>query len=324
MSGPAVDEYAERAVLGALLLEPSVITGLVGKGLAPEHFYWEKNQNVFAAASSLAADRKTVDEITVHAELVRLGKAESTTRGQIEGLMADVPAEWNVSAYADLVMRLAAWRDRRKVGLGMAEAIKIRDEDAWEKAIAPLAAKPQKKSNVRTSFLRLVDGNTGEVVDEERRCSNCQELQDQLDGAGKEIKGWRNRYAKLERDLEEEARKDALWLVAQALFKKWQQLSGHKNSKWTPGRFYACEPYLRRHGWEMFERAVTGLTYQPYTKQRRNGTTQRFDSWESLTKSDGAFEEYANRAPKGWTSTLNLGAEQQVEESPQLAAVKEG
>ena len=323
---PAVDENAERAVLGALLMygEPRQILRLVGRGLEPESFYWERNAAVFAAAVALAKQNVGADPITVFAEMERLGTSNGRTRQGLDALAGWVPAAGNVTHYADRVIEQARWRERLRVAQLMLEAIEKHDDTAWTESIAPFQpdVKPKGSSNGGPSLLRLVD-ESGEVLSEELRCDGCRELQDQLDGAGREIAGWRTRYANLERDKNADAAKNALWLPAQALFVHWKKLTGHTNSKWTPDRFCACEPLLRKYGVEVFERAVAGIAHDPYTKLRANGTVQKYDSWATLCKNADAFEEYANRAPKGWKVTLKLTVETEAPAQPRLALAQE-
>lgn len=320
----ATDIAAEQAVLGSLILlgTPKRVLVLVKKGLTPGCFWWDRHAAIFAACVSLAERQVDVDVLTIHREMERLGTADAVTEGQIDELTGYVPAADHVSTYADQVLDKARWRKRRSHVWKMLKATEQLDPEAWDGLLAELAP-PTATSQVGTSMLRLVN-ESGEVVGEqEQKCDSCQALEDQLSGAQTEIAGWRTRFAKLKSDKEAEARKNALYLPAQALFEHWKRLTGHKNSKWGAGRFYDAEPLLRKYGVEVFERAIAGIAHDPYTKVRRNGTTQRYDAWSSLCKSMDNFEEYANRAPKGWTVTLKLSVETEREEetAPRLQAV---
>lgn len=317
--GPAVDEDAERAVLGALLLygDPRGVLRLVGKGLSPDSFYWyERHGAVFAAMVALAKRQTGADAITVYAEMERLGTTSERTRQDLEDLHGYVPAAGHVSHYADRVIEQAQWRERQRVARAMLEAVQLRDREAWATSVAPFRPDPAPDAT-GPSVLRLVD-ETGEVVGEELRCDGCDTLKDQLKGAQTEISGWRARYANLERDKLAEAQKHADWLPLQALFEHWKTVTGHKNSKWTSDRFWAAVPLYRKYGPAVFERAVAGIGHDPYTNTRRNGTVQKYDSWATLCKNADAFEEYANRAPKGWKVSLKISVEAEPEK-PRLA-----
>jgi DnaB-like helicase N terminal domain len=318
----AVDEDAERAVLGAIFLygDPRRVLRLLGKGLVPESFYWERNGAVFSATVALAKRDVGPDPITVYAEMENLG-ITGVSKQELEELAGWAPSAGNVGSYADRVIEQAQWRERLRVTRMMLAAVEQRDSTAWEASVAPFLPESEQKTTQGPSILRLVD-ESGTIVSEEVHCDGCEKLQDQLDGASREIAGWRTRFANLKRDKEADARKDALWLPAQALFEHWKKLTGHRNSKWTPDRFYAAEPMLKKYGCEVFERAIAGISHDPYKKLRANGTTQKYDSWATLTKNSDAFEEYANRAPKGWKATLKLVVEE-VPVPQALALVQE-
>ncbi len=290
--------------------------------MTPEKFFWERHAAIYAAAVSLGRQQVSVDRITIRAEMDKLGTKDAETEAEIDNLALCVPLRGNYTHYADLVIEQARWRERRAVALAQLEAIEKRNDEAWKVSTRVFAPeRPYARTNGATT-LHLVN-DAGDVVGEqEEPCGGCQELEDQLSGVQKEVQGWRARYANLERDKDREARENALWLPAQALFEHWKKLTGHKNSKWGPGRFRDCESLLRVYGVEVFERAIAGIAYNPYSKIRRNGTTQRYDSWETLCKSAGGLEEYANRAPKGWRVTLKLSVETEREEQPQLAVAK--
>ena len=320
---PAYDLDAERAVLGSLLLyaEPRPVLRAVDRGLRSGSFYWEKHRNVFAAMHSLAKKNGGIDAVTVYGEMVRQRTKDEGTRALLDELAGYVPAAGNSADYADLVIEQAAWRKRLRLAYDQLEAIERRDEAAYLKVreeLAPSQASEEKTDNV--VYLRTMSED-GEVLGEERKCVGCEKLQDQLDGAQKEIEGWRARYANLQRDKDKEAAQNPHWLIAQLLFNHWKKRTGHVRSKWGPGRFYECEPFLNKYGAETFERAIDGLAYQPFEKMRRNGTMERFDGWDTLCKGQDAFERYASRAPIPWKSELNLSLQPAVEESgsaPQL------
>ncbi len=160
--------------------------------------------------------------------------------------------------------------------------------------------------NPSTAALRVIDSN-GEVSDYQG-CPHCRELQDQLDGAGKEIRGWRTRYAMLKRDKEGEARDSQLWPAAISLFKQWQTEANHPRSQWTAERFFLAEPFIRRHGIELCGQAVKGHVFDPYVTTRKNGTIKRFDSWDLLWRDEAHFEEAVNRCPKPVRRSIRIVA----------------
>lgn len=136
----AVDEYAEKAVLGALMLlgDARHVAAMTTRGLRPEHFYWERYGTIFTAAVSLCDRQAAIDPITLSAELDRLGLREKVSREQVEELVAYVPAAGHYGEYADRVIELARWRRRDRALHTMREAVQRRDSEAWSRASADL------------------------------------------------------------------------------------------------------------------------------------------------------------------------------------------
>lgn len=66
----------EEAVLGALLVEPEVVSGVLDD-LDSECFYKESNRKVFEAISSLAAEHSPIDIYTVSQQMQKSGTLES-------------------------------------------------------------------------------------------------------------------------------------------------------------------------------------------------------------------------------------------------------
>lgn len=135
----AVDQAAEQAVLGALLLNSGRhVSGLVTRGLRPHHFYFPQHGAVFTACISLADRQAAVDVITIVGELERLGLRGGISRGKIDELSACAPSAGNYGDYADIVIEMARWRERRVAVHDMNTAIAKRDATAWSKAQAQL------------------------------------------------------------------------------------------------------------------------------------------------------------------------------------------
>lgn len=150
--------------------------------------------------------------------------------------------------------------------------------------------------------LRLVDGDG--VVHNDRDSliatlnQEIRELEDQLEGAEREVRAWRARYADAVRDVEKEAKRHPLYAKAEELFGEWQTLTGHTRSKWSVDRFKVVQPFLKKDGYDLCLLAIQGAAFDPYTKPRANGTMKRFDDWELVFRDRYKFEEFCNRAPK--------------------------
>lgn len=121
-------------------------------------------------------------------------------------------------------------------------------------------------------------------------------LQDQLDGAERDVRSWRARFAELQRDKEKDAKKHPLYRKAEELFAEWQRLCRHPRSKWDWQRFEVVRPFLKDHDYDLCLLAIQGAAFDPYTKARANGSIKRFDDWDLIFKSASKFEEFCSRA----------------------------
>ena len=147
--------------------------------------------------------------------------------------------------------------------------------------------------------LRLVDAN-GEIV--EAGIDELQALRDQVKGLERDIRGWTQRYAELKRDKQAEAEADPLWPMAIRCFKYWQAMTGHTRCAWTVERFDMVRPYLKssQYGVSSILRAIAGAKHDPWRKPRKNGSTYVHDMWDHIFAKPATFEEFCNKAPKGW------------------------
>jgi hypothetical protein len=61
-------------------------------------------------------------------------------------------------------------------------------------------------------------------------------------------------------------------------------------------------PFLTRkkYGLKMCLRAIAGAKFDCWTKPRRNGTDYRHDGWDVIFSKPGTFEDFCNKAPRGW------------------------
>jgi replicative DNA helicase len=102
---------AERAVLGALLLEPAAYEAVVDQGLHPEHFYRPAHGIIFRVIAELHAAAEPIDTLTVVDELLRRGQLEQIGgAAAISQLEALLPTAAHVGAYARLVREKSVLR----------------------------------------------------------------------------------------------------------------------------------------------------------------------------------------------------------------------
>lgn len=305
---PAVDQDAERAVLGALLLygEARTVKNQVRKGLVESSFYWDFHGEVFAAMCALADRGDGIDTITVYAEMERLGTVSDKTKSGIDELTGYVPVSQNLGVYTNRVLEMQEWRHRQVVVHKLQDAVLQRSEDDWidhTKAFVP------DENNVVVMRRTVVDPEGQVLKDEEIPCPGCEELKDEVKGLNRDLTTWRVRYANLERNKEAEARGDGMWQMGQRLFLLWKQLTGHMRSDFTADRFYDCAPYLRnkKYGPPMVARGIVGIAFDPFVTTRRNGSKKRHDGWDLLFRKTDKFEEYVNCAPSDWESRIPAG-----------------
>lgn len=101
---------AERAVLGALLLNPDAYDA-VGEVLTATDFYRDAHRRIYSAIGGLYEAKSAVDFLTVVSELGRRGEVdESLNAGYISKLTDGLPRSTNARHYADLVRETSRLR----------------------------------------------------------------------------------------------------------------------------------------------------------------------------------------------------------------------
>ncbi|RMF75573.1 MAG: replicative DNA helicase [Acidobacteria bacterium] len=121
------DEQAERAVLGAVLLDAASALDAAAELLEPVDFYRGAHREIFSAILALAQRHEPIDALTVRAELERLGALERA--GGVAYLMSLVdgmPRSTNVPAYAGIVREHSLRRQLVAVG----DRLRSRSADA--------------------------------------------------------------------------------------------------------------------------------------------------------------------------------------------------
>lgn len=94
---------AERAVIGALLLEEKAIVE-VAEFLSPEHFYYSKHSKIYEAVLSLFERREPIDLVTVPEELKKLKSLDDVGGlAYLTELVSDVPTASNIVYHSNLV-----------------------------------------------------------------------------------------------------------------------------------------------------------------------------------------------------------------------------
>ncbi|MCC7107472.1 MAG: replicative DNA helicase [Chloroflexi bacterium] len=107
---PPYDVEQEEAILGSVLLDPESL-GLIAHTLKQEHFYRERNGELFAAMMALYDRRAKIDVLTVCDELGQRGSLDRVGGQQyIWTLYGAVPTSLHVEQYAENVVRMEFMR----------------------------------------------------------------------------------------------------------------------------------------------------------------------------------------------------------------------
>jgi hypothetical protein len=153
--------------------------------------------------------------------------------------------------------------------------------------------KPHGLRSVPEYEQQAFDPETGEII--ENLCPRCADTAAQLDGAEKEIRAWRARYASLLKDKKEEAEHSQFWPIGIALFQEWKIATNHWRSAWTADRFWLCQPFLEREKFTACRYAVWGIAAHPNRKEITPDYFEVYDSFELVFRNQDTFERYANR-----------------------------
>lgn len=96
---------AEQAVLGGIMLDPSVLPRVVEILSKPEYFYNPIHQQIFAILMRMFSDSKTGDIITVINEAVTAGIFETSAMAKtyLGGLAEAVPSTANIESYCRII-----------------------------------------------------------------------------------------------------------------------------------------------------------------------------------------------------------------------------
>jgi replicative DNA helicase len=171
---PPFDLAAERAALGAILLERDAIV-VIAPFLAPAHFYMEKHALIYQAMLACYQRREPPDLTTVAAELRRQDQLEIVGGLTFLGeLAAAVPTAVHIEYYARIIEHSAVGRALIEVGgkiagLGYDDNRPIADRlDEASQLIFQLAARRQvgqdfaSLSQIASEYLSKIQDTAGE------------------------------------------------------------------------------------------------------------------------------------------------------------------
>ncbi len=100
---PPQDVEAEKAVLGAMLLDKHAVSPAI-ELLQPDYFYSKSNEKIFGSMVALYTRNTEIDVITVREELRRIGQLENIGgSGYLNELVSSVVSSANIEAHAQIV-----------------------------------------------------------------------------------------------------------------------------------------------------------------------------------------------------------------------------
>ena len=136
-------------------------------------------------------------------------------------------------------------------------------------------------------------------------------LESALADAEADLRAKRAQIRKLKTDREREAELHPARAEVQAVFDLWRTLGNHPNSGLDAERFELIERMLSKHGRELCERAIVGLTFDPFVTTRKNGKPKVHDGLHLAFETARKFEDKCNAAPADWRERI-----QQAREGP--------
>jgi replicative DNA helicase len=150
---------AERAVLGALLIDPAMVNDAIGLPLSPDDFYRDAHQRIYRAILSLNERGERPDSVTLSDELEKRGELESIGgRAELARIFDYGVTTANLDSHARIVIDKALLRRLIKASQEISrEATSGRDEvrDVLDRAEARIFAITDRK--VRKDIFRMRD-----------------------------------------------------------------------------------------------------------------------------------------------------------------------
>lgn len=149
---PPQNIQAEQSLLGAILLEPSII-GKISQTIVVSDFYRESHREIYKAMANCGSE--PIDAVTVSYHLKQAGMLDEVGGpGYLAELAAVVPTSLNASAYADIVRECALKRDIiRSAGLVLEHAYNGSTLPELSERIARLSAGQEQRADSRPALM---------------------------------------------------------------------------------------------------------------------------------------------------------------------------
>lgn len=129
---PPHDLYAEKSVIGAILMSNEALDKVIPK-LKAEDFYSEKNRIIYRVAKKMYQNQVPVDHTTVRHELNKLGEEKAVGgRQYLMEIVDSVPVASNAEAYMGIVRSKALLREIIDVAARVSDDAFREPDDALE------------------------------------------------------------------------------------------------------------------------------------------------------------------------------------------------
>ncbi len=130
---------------------------------------------------------------------------------------------------------------------------------------------------------------------------------DQLAGAENNVRSMRAQMAALKREIAGEVdREHDHFPRAIALFRYWQERTGHERMEFTSDRFALVLPFLKRHDDATLREAIRGAEFDPFIVTRKNGRQHAHNGWHQIFASEDKMQSFRERAPDYAPSFVQL------------------
>jgi replicative DNA helicase len=127
---PPHNPEAERSLLGAILLNPSVLDRVK---VQPVEFFLDRHRVIYSCMLAMKATEQVIDLVTVKDELVRLNKmGEAGGAAYVAALVDGIPDIANAEHYAKIIHEDAALRNLMAIGHGIVNAAHAALDSAGE------------------------------------------------------------------------------------------------------------------------------------------------------------------------------------------------
>lgn len=143
--------------------------------------------------------------------------------------------------------------------------------------------------------LTMIDTATGEVLED--GCPDCKLRDSDLVLAENDLRRARREIRRLKADRDAAAKGHPRLEEIRHVFDLWREECNHPRAKLDTDRTFVIAEALDNYDLATCELAIRGAAFDPFTTERKNGTTKRHDGLALIFRNADKVEEMCNRAP---------------------------